>query len=1352
SDPEFFKTMGNFDAVEVKLNQGNGDLSPNLVYQDEDVSKGIDLTQRSTTRKNRERRNQYTRFLTTDEAQLFALENTPKFYEPDSESAKGFNRSEHPGHHVSEISVLREDGMRYYYGIPAYNNTQQEVTFAVNKPTDYNTVCKTGVISYTQQDASKDNGNGLDNYFQKTELPAYSHSYLLTAIVSADYVDKTGDGPSDDDLGTYTRFFYTRMYTDFQWRTPFADANYNEGLKSNPLDDKANFVKGSKEIWYLKSIETRTHVAVLELEDREDGYGSKESINGGQVSNEIDRDRPLKLLRKISLYTKPDRDNELKFPNDPSKKAFPIKVVHFEYDYSLCPGVANNLALQSQDLGSGKLTLKQVYFTFGNSKKGKMSPYVFHYADNDHKGDQEMNFGYELKAHDRWGNYKAPGNCNETAEFPYVEQRDSVLATQYAAAWSLTSIDLPSGATIEVTYESDDYAYVQNKRAMQMFRITGSGNAKTDNPTSGNGINENSFFFFELNRPIPANDPAAAKKILSDEYFSAADGTPIQFMYFKFLAQMGAGGNDYVPGYSEIESFDVAAIQPGDTEHRYAYVRMKPSSNHLSPVTKSSIQFARVNNPRLAYSNSGHMEDPPNEISVQSLGDMFSRLGKGIQDAFQGIEDRMKGEDFGTHFMQNQSFVRLYHPAYKKMGGGLRVKKITSTDHWKEMTEESDYEDMVYGQEYSYSKIDERGLLISSGVASYEPLLGGDENPFRQPDVYDVKRTWAPSDEYYQEQPYGESWFPGPQVGYSEVTVKNIKPEGFENKITKTATGKTVHQFYTAQDFPTLTKKTLLNPRIETPSGLSLGLIISAKSTMTGSQGYVVELNDMHGKTKSTKVYPEDSDVPISEVSYIYQTQQQAGQPIQLDNTVQVADEAGNIKDALMGVDYEMVVDSRRSHTTATTVGASINVNSFIVGIIPIMLAAVYPENKISESTFKSVAVTKIIQRMGILKRVVVRDLGSEVSTDNLLYNEDTGHVLLTKTTDEFDDAIYNFTYPAHWAFKGMGAAYHNTDLVLKDVKLSEVLNTNFQPGDELAITPNGPQAMPFKAWVIDIPGGTTGITVQRLDKTPLDGNTTYKQIKVLRSGKRNQQALSMGSLTSTVDPRSGNKLILSSSAGIGYSEFVNSILNTSAIVFDSKWEISCNCEGNNFSDVNPYVNGQKGNFRPAGNYVYIVDRKQSTLNNNTNIRKDGVFAKYTPFWTYNGVSWIDQHTIDRRWVLQNQVTYYGSKGQELENRDALQRYSSALYGFRETLPTAVSSNAALREIGFESFEDYEFSDCAKDKFSFQKDANGNTTTTSGRESHTGKFSLEIPANTELKIVKPLKLCPPKPIPEPVVK
>ena len=64
-----------------------------------------------------------------------------------------------------------------------------------------------------------------------------------------------------------------------------------------------------------------------------------------------------------------------------------------------------------------------------------------------------------------------------------------------------------------------------------------------------------------------------------------------------------------------------------------------------------------------------------------------------------------------------------------------------------------------------------------------------------------------------------------------------------------------------------------------------------------------------------------------------------------------------------------------------------------------------------------------------MLDSVVVFDKGSMVSTKNLLYDAETGQVVVTRTNNEFNQPVYSTTYPAWWAYDGMGPAYKNTEV-----------------------------------------------------------------------------------------------------------------------------------------------------------------------------------------------------------------------------------------------------------------------------------------------------------------------------------
>ena len=150
------------------------------------------------------------------EANYFALDKTINSYPLDtnvygncsySSKIKHISRLSYPGHHMSEITVANPDGKRYVYGIPAYNTKQQEATFSINSginttASNYYLSDSINKVSYSPgSDNSINNTKGLDNYFDQQQIPQYSHSFLLTGILSPDYVDLTNDGITDDDLG-----------------------------------------------------------------------------------------------------------------------------------------------------------------------------------------------------------------------------------------------------------------------------------------------------------------------------------------------------------------------------------------------------------------------------------------------------------------------------------------------------------------------------------------------------------------------------------------------------------------------------------------------------------------------------------------------------------------------------------------------------------------------------------------------------------------------------------------------------------------------------------------------------------------------------------------------------------------------------------------------------------------------------------------------------------------------------------------------------------------------------------------------------------------------------------------------
>jgi hypothetical protein len=156
---------------------------------------------------------------------------------------------------------------------------------------------------------------------------------------------------------------------------------------------------------------------------------------------------------------------------------------------------------------------------------------------------------------------------------------------------------------------------------------------------------------------------------------------------------------------------------------------------------------------------------------------------------------------------------------------------------------------------------------------------------------------------------------------------------------------------------------------------------------------------------------------------------------------------------------------------------------------------------------------------------------------------------------------------------------------------------------------------------------------------------------------------------------------------------------------------------------------------------LYLTGRTQSNYNSNTNIRKDGVFVAYSPFYKLDAGKWV----IDNQnWTYTSEVTEFSPYGAELENKDALGRYSAATYGYNQTLPTAVAANSKYNSLGFDNFEDYDFSDCADNHFKFRNNNPSNNIVNT--QSHTGRNSIKVTSGTPIELTNAIADC--KSVPE----
>lgn len=1323
SDPAYYQHLGEDLAVRADLEtqlpqQKPFDVGTTPFLKDE---KGGFHGGQAVQRVKRERRNQVISYLSAAEADVVGLEQKIMSYPLNqfvNAAPTMINRTDgnvvRKDHHLSQIESTQPDGMRYVYGIPAYNLTQKEVSFSVAATTS-SMNCTKGVVSYAPGIDNKNiNTRGQDNYFNSVETPAYAHTYLLTSVLGKDYEDLSGDGPTADDLGSYTKINYSKVRdnqaaTDVShWRVPFgmSTANHNAGFYSKTHDDKGTYIYGQKEIWEVHSIESKTMVAEFTYEDRLDGFGVKDE-NGGRASYNLN-----KKLVKITLYTKPDR---LKH----GANATPIKTVHFTYNYSLCPGTENSIAP-----GGEKLTLTSVYFTFGYSEKGRLSDYQFSYKN--------QNYGYGGKDYDRWGNYKpnvvnsnclnpVEGNPLSNDEFPYAEQNKAT-ADANAGTWSLNQIELPSGGTIKVDYEAKHYAFVQDKPAMQLMKITG---IKSIGGKKLYGI-PYSIFDDHLKVYFSLKDPNISGGELKRDYLKGI-GPDGDYLYLKCYVKMNAGALlsskwEYVSLYSQITDYGV------ESGHGYVILRTLPSTDKLNPkdlnpITKYALQYMRENLPEIAYD-----QTPVDENSMVlgvSTFKPLAAMGSQLVQFVHGFNNVMIARGYCREIALDRSFIRLYEPNGMKYGGGCRVAKIEIADNWGKMTNDPTA-NFSYGQIYDYTTTEMRSdgsvATISSGVASYEPLIGGDENPWRMPEVITEDRKFAIDNIHYVEQPFGEVFMPSPQVSYGKITVRNLQ----YSKVQRTATGHTEMHYYTARDFPVKTRRTDLQkmPRKVNPL---LGLLkIKLKEHMNASQGYLIETNNMHGQAKSSEVFDENG-TKISGVKYHYKTKSTG----ELDNEVQVIQPGGAVETGLLGVNYSLAGDVRQSKSETTSGGIALNLDGYLASVVPVIVPLPWPNFEQSEERFQSVSFTKLVNKFGVLERVEAYDLGSNISTENLAYDAETGEALLTKTYNEFNDPIYNLKLPAHWAYAGMRGAYKNIGFEIKNCNIvngvcnlssSSAAANFFMPGDEVLL--NGAT----KAWVLHVQAANNRIYLIDIKGAPIPSDADAS-IKIIRSGMRNMPGAQIGTITSMNNPINNGFLELNQQA---------KILHAEAIEYGDKWQTFCQqnpelCFGNN--QINPFVRNVLGEWRPVKSWLHLAERNRSPIagtTSTTNIRDNGQYTTFSSFWTRpaNNTPLSLWSKTETNWTWSALATQINPNGTELESKNRLEQYSAEILGYYDQLITGVASNSRYRQMAFEGFEDFGYNAAVANSVfgcSIPRHfGEGFGPYTSNQTFHSGKYALEL--------------------------
>lgn len=1314
-------------------------------------------------------------------------------------------------HHTGAVEVIDEGGMRYIFGIPVYSYSQSEVAFSASTRLDingnYDEYNRTSMLHYEDGDNSITNNLGRAAAFEKTTTPAYASSYLLTEMLSSDYIDRTNNGVSEDDQGNYYKLNYVNPYEGdgnkediWKWRIPMCSdltsipsglqselgfeyeknlAYANRNSHTDKWDDMANYMYGEKEVWYAGTVESKNMIAFFYLEDREDQFSAIDE-NGG-----LDLTKPGKLLKKIMLFSK----NDLEI-NPTSAKA--LQIVEFEYDYSLCQKyVGNKNTYDGVFEKSGKLTLKRIYTYTGKSSEGKTTPMEFEYDSN--------NPDFAFNSTDRWGNYKPNDISMPNHEFPYAVQNN--LGETYINSWKLMAVNGTGGSRMEFSYDSDSYGFVQNQRAMRMFNVVGMSSTselqEVSNATTGstltddssltviNGGNHDYFrnptkkkdhynvMYFRLDDPIPTsvtNLPAEVKK----QYFHDENGQIPDEIYFNMYAKLDNRTDLPNEGYEFVESTiklgklynngnfcGVAGLPDGDF-YKYGYVIIQPEeisqfkdkassefsqifqavllnflsrlginiTYKVSPLQVANWQYARLNAPCNVYGDIDYTAAAPTEFCdyhLENDGNIFGR----------NIYRQLNKKGYGLKFDPAKSVMRLFEPDNVKLGGDCRIASVTVYDNWNLYSGE---DKASYTYNYDYGE----HSGPSTGVASYEPQVGSNENPFYQFTAYDYKRHLLPDERIYQKDPWGELAFPGASVGYSKVI------SGLFNG---SLVGTIEEEFHTSYEYPTIVDRTDVQ-RIKKAGDGAIQDGGYAKEVYGFSQGFYVETNDFHGQPKSSRTTGKLGEViSTSEIEY-YDNKFETLSFLKSDGSVLVS---ATPRDVDMHADSWKNTNSSFNVTSGETVALGVNVISGVFAI-PIVGFTNSEINFQYEMEAEAYTFNKVVHHYAVPKAIHTTYLGSSNTARNLYFDEATGDVLVSSLKDEFNDDLYSMSYPAHWYYdecKNMsetdGALVPSTQIVTITPSSIRSLVTKLHVGDHLIIK----DGVDFiDAWVLEIevtsrPEFPCESEIYHLigeDGTKLTGvNWLTSWFRIERTGVKNAISTSMASIVTKKFPQqSGNQFVFPST----------DILSSSAVKFTENKNVPCvpfddEANAQNYPQaqyvsgdiINPFLQGTKGNLRMLSSFAFQQERDESDPNT---IRQNAPVVNYEPFYALTECGWRSIDEIDHpnnlalgdynSWRKLGELNEFDEFGKPLQSTDQIAVSSAVVYGMNKDLKLvqkAQAVNAEATEIAFDGFEEYDYLQSnlinyVDYGFSLYPPIGGQIVSD---QRHSGKHSLKITSN-----------------------
>jgi len=158
-----------------------------------------------------------------------------------------------------------------------------------------------------------------------------------------------------------------------------------------------------------------------------------------------------------------------------------LRSVYFDHDYSLAKGTINSysnyhlyedFSISRSKEKDGKLTLNSIH-VLGNGGVETTPSTDFYYGKNPTNEDVEK--------HDSWGYYKSDYDPSVYSENAEMGRLTTTASANDVDAWSLSKIVMPTGASVNIEYESDEYkqTYYPIKKPLLIKSLTHQGNLIT---------------------------------------------------------------------------------------------------------------------------------------------------------------------------------------------------------------------------------------------------------------------------------------------------------------------------------------------------------------------------------------------------------------------------------------------------------------------------------------------------------------------------------------------------------------------------------------------------------------------------------------------------------------------------------------------------------------------------------------------------------------------------------------------------------------------------------------------------------------------------------------------------------